>query len=274
VSPTDRLLCLAAVLWLAAASHASAQAGAAIADPRSVQPERPTVATHAGTVAPGWAELEAGVQHSRLHEVRALDVPGWLKLGVGPRLQLGIGGVWSYIDAEGRGDARMGDPIVGLKWRMLEGAPLVGDFALQPSITLPIGSRVEPGGERSPVEATLLLISSHRLGPVAMDLNAGVTRRSGDGSLAPRMATSWTASFGAPVTGALGWVVEGFGYPGTSGPEGTVASASLLTGPTYLVRPWLGFDAGVVIALIGDEPDAVYAGLTWNLGRFAGARGR
>src|ERR1700688_2765409 len=26
-------------------------------DPHSVQPERPTVATHAGTVAPGWVEL-------------------------------------------------------------------------------------------------------------------------------------------------------------------------------------------------------------------------
>ena len=29
-------------------------------DPRQVQPERPTVATHAGTVAPGYLEIETG----------------------------------------------------------------------------------------------------------------------------------------------------------------------------------------------------------------------
>ena len=35
-------------------------------DPRQVQPERPTVATHAGTVAPGYLEIETGVE-SEIH---------------------------------------------------------------------------------------------------------------------------------------------------------------------------------------------------------------
>src|SRR5207248_820985 len=34
-------------------------------DPHEVQPERPTVATHAGTVAPGWIELEWGSEWDR-----------------------------------------------------------------------------------------------------------------------------------------------------------------------------------------------------------------
>jgi len=34
-------------------------------DPHEAQPERPTVATHAGTVAPGWVEFEAGSEFDR-----------------------------------------------------------------------------------------------------------------------------------------------------------------------------------------------------------------
>ncbi len=53
----------AAVLARLAPAAASAQAPAR--DPHAVQPERPTVATHAYTVAPGWVEIEAGVELDR-----------------------------------------------------------------------------------------------------------------------------------------------------------------------------------------------------------------
>ena len=41
---------------------------------------------------------------------------------------------------------------------------------------------------------------------------------SGDGTLAPRNASVWTASFGGPARGRSGWVAELYGYPATSGP--------------------------------------------------------
>src|ERR1044072_6418978 len=56
----SRILVLTLTL-LASARIALAQTDSTV-NPRAVQPERPTVATHAGTVAPGYIELEEGVE--------------------------------------------------------------------------------------------------------------------------------------------------------------------------------------------------------------------
>jgi hypothetical protein len=120
----------------------------------------------------------------------------------------------------------------------------------------------------STTDGSLLLIWSRALGPVAMDLNAGITRRSGDETFAPRTSTVWTASFGGPAKGPVGWVVEWFGYPGTKGPAGSAATVALLAGPTFTIRPWLVLDTGGILGVTGAQPDALYAGLTLNLGRY------
>src|ERR1041385_143570 len=86
-------------------------------------------------------------------------------------------------------------------------------------IKLPTGSS-SAGRGTGTTDVSLLLLSSHQLGGVAMDLNAGVTRRSGDGTGAPRTSTVWTASFGYPLRGRLGGVGELYGYPRTTGPAG------------------------------------------------------
>ena len=114
---------------------------------------------------------------------------------------------------------------------------------------------------------SLLAISSHKFGDVAIDINAGYTRRSGDGSSIPRDATQWTFSSGGPLAGAFGWVVECYGYPGTGGPAGQAPIVALLAGPTYLARAWLAFDAGLIVPLRGPQPRAFYAGAVYNVGR-------
>src|SRR5262249_2239842 len=140
-----------------------------------------------------------------------------------------------------------------------------------PAIKFPTGSASANRGTGT-TDVSLLLISSHALGPVSMDLNAGITRRSGDGTVVPRTATVWTASFGGPVRGPVGWVFECYGYPKTTGPAGRPSTAALLGGPTYKVTSWLVLDAGGIVPLAGDQPKAVYAGLTWNIGRYWGGR--
>ena len=140
---------------VAAAACASVPAGGSDENPRAVQPERPTVATHAGTVARGYAELESGVERDRLD----------------------------------------------------------------------------------------------------------------DGTRAPRSATLWTVSSGLPVRGPLGWALEVYGYPGTSGPAGAPPIVALLAGPTLAVRPTLALDVGFITPLAGPQPHALYAGLVTNFGR-------
>ena len=112
-----------------------------------------------------------------------------------------------------------------------------------------------------------MVISSRQVGPVAVDLNASVTRRSGDGSTVPRWASLWTVSTGGPLVGAAGWVVELYGYPGTTGPAGQPPIVALLVGPTILAKAWLSFDTGVIVPLGGPQPRAFYLGSVINFGR-------
>ncbi|MBK5186819.1 MAG: transporter [Gemmatimonadaceae bacterium] len=258
----------AAIAMFAAASAARAQRGDSVAvpdDPHAVQPERPTVATHAGTVAPGWVEIEAGLELDHLHGAHVFLTPTVLKLGVVPRVQLELAGSFQHLSGSTPDYSGIGDLTAALKWRVLEHAPVIGDVSVQPSLKLPTGSAAHGTGTGT-TDVGLLLISSHDWGPYALDLNAGYLRRSGDGSVAPKNAGIWTVSAGGPVYRALGWVVELFGYPRTTGPAGEDGIVAFLTGPTFELHRWLVVDGGVIFPLTGSQPHALYAGLTWNLG--------
>jgi hypothetical protein len=223
------------------------------------------VATHAYAVAPGWVEIEAGVEADRYGGGDdGWSAPVLVKIGLAPRLQLDLLG--SFLEPPGSGTTGPGDVALGLKWGMFAGAPVLGDAAVVAQIkapTAPTGSGLGTGT----TDVSLVLVSSHQLGPVEMDLNLAYTRRSGRGTAAPRSASLWTASFGGPVRGALGWVAEIYGYPGTAGPAGMAPIVAVLAGPTLLLRPWMAVDVGIIAPLRGPQPRALYAGCVWNIGR-------
>lgn len=247
-----------------AAGSSSTQAQAI--DPHAVQPERPTVATHAGTVAPAWVEIETGAEFDRYDTaLRGALLPTVAKFGITSTTQLSVFG--SALSPPASGTFGIGDIAAGVKWRLADRLPVLGRFAVFPSLKLPTGSS-QSGAGTGTVDGSVLLISSHSLGPVALDINAGYTRRSGDGSAAPRNATVWTMSFGGPARGAVGWVAELYGYPGTSGPAGQPAIVALLFGPTLTARSWLAFDTGLIAPLTGPQPKAVYVGGVWNIGQW------
>jgi len=232
-------------------------------DPHAVQPERPTVATHAGTVAPRWLEIETGVERDRFNPgFSSATTPTVLKFGLASHVQLGVFG--SVVHQPGT--TGLGDMGAGVKWRVVDDAPVLGDFAVLPSVKFPTGA-ADKGTGTGTTDAAILLISSHSLGPVSMDINAGYTRRSGDGSNAPTSAALWTVSFGGPATGPLGWTAECYGYPGTSGPAGQSPIVAVLAGPTFLLRKWLALDAGLIVPISGPQPHALYAGAVYNVGR-------
>ena len=233
--------------------------------PNAVQPERPTVATHAGTVARGWLELEIGGQLDRYSAgIRGGVFPFVAKIGLAPRLLLSL--IGTIGKAPGVSSVGAGDLAVGLQWRIADSLPLSGRFAVQPTLELPTGSTAS-GVASLTTDAGLLLISSHLLGPLALDLNAGFTHRAGHDDSVPENATVWTVSFGGPAAGAVGWVAEVFGYPRTSGPAGNASTVSLLAGPTFSVREWRALDAGLIIPLGGSPPHSLYVGGVWNVGR-------
>jgi hypothetical protein len=240
-------------------------------DPHAVQPERPTVATHAGTVARGWVELEEGGEWDKAPDgTRTFFAPTNLKIGLGSRVQLNLLVDLIFDRAIQGGPFAAGDITIGVKYRIVDDDRILGDFAVLPAVKLPTASA--SGAGTGTTDFSLLLISSHQIGPVSMDLNVGQTRRSGDGRSAPKTAGIWTASFGFPVSGPFGATVEIFGYPRTTGPLGTKGIAALLIGPTFLVREWLALDAGIIAPIAGPQARAVYTGFVWNIGCIASKR--
>lgn len=263
-------LCVFGLVALATSATVGAQAASqstrdsAARDPNSVQPERPTVATHAGTVTRGWAELEEGAEWDKAQDGRrSFFAPTNLKIGLASRAQLNVL-VSLTTDESRRTSVAVGDVTFGVKYRIVDDAPVVGDFAVLPAIKLPSASASFAG--TGTTDFSVLLISSHELGPVAMDLNVGQTWRGGDGTSTPKLASLWTASFGFPIEGPLGGVAELFGYPRTSGPAGAKGTAALLVGPTYLVWKWLAVDSGIIVPIAGGQAHAIYAGFVWNMG--------
>ncbi len=240
-------------------------AQAAPVDPHAAQPERPTVATHAGTVAPGWMEIEVGSEFDRYEDHSTGSfAPLLAKLGLAPRLQLNV---QIPVTALPQTDhPRIGDLFVGAKWRLVERGLLIGNFAILPSVKYPTGSSDWNAGTGT-TDVGLLLISSRKFGPVEMDVNVGYTRRSGNGTKAPRNATLWTCSFGGTAYKQLGWTAELYGYPHTSGSAGSPSIVAILGGPTLQVRRWLIFDAGITAPITGPQPRAVYAGFVYSIGR-------
>jgi hypothetical protein len=191
---------------------------------------------------------------------RAWSVPLLLKLGVASRLQadlqltllqppglaLGIGDLWLI--------GKRGFPGAGR---------VLGDLAVQAGLKLPTGAGARSTGT---TDVSLLLISSHQLGTASLDVNLGYTRRSGSGIAAPTNSGLATVAAGWPLAGPLGFTVEVFGYPRTSGPAGSPGTLGLLGGPTWRVSRSSVFDLGGIIRVTGSQANAVYGGITANLG--------
>jgi hypothetical protein len=236
----------------------------AAADPRAVLPERPTVATHAYTVAPGYVEIETGLQAGRPDGQTQLVAPVVVKLGLARRSQLEVQGGYLSNRTTGRTITGAADIGIALKQRLFAGAPIVHDVSLQGTMKLATGGS---GVGTGTTDVSLLLISSRPLGSGELDLNAGWTRRSGDGSTIPRDAALLTASLGMPLAGRIGAVAELFAYPGTSGPAGAPPAIGFLVGPTMQLQRWLVLDAGAILNVQQIGANAFYAGLTWNAGR-------
>jgi hypothetical protein len=197
-------------------------------------------------------------------DARQLTTPTVLKFGLADHMQLSV--MLTTVRAVAPRAYGVGDLGLGVKWRLVDHAPLVGNFALLPAVKFPAGSAARGTGTGT-TDVSLLAISSHVFGPVSLDVNAGCTRRSGNGAVAPSSSTVWTVSTGVSLGGSVGWAAEVFGYPGTSGPAGAEPSVGFLTGPTYQVRPWFVADAGIIASVRGGQPPAAYAGVTWNVGR-------
>ena len=230
-----------------------AQAGAAQSS-RAANPERPTVATHAYAVAPGYWELEQGIV---ARGVRSLgEATSWdlnLKVGLARGWQLGVSGTAYGRTGSGSG---VGDLGIALKWR--------GDLTtttaagVVPSVTLPTGSQ-HVGLSAGRALGALVGVVSVDVAPAwHADINLGPTAI---GAGKPQ----WFGSTGVTWSwGAAALTTELFGFT-----EGGVAPALAGALVAVLITPgeWVVVDVGGVWGATSQTSDQVFVGLTTNLGR-------
>ena len=215
-------------------------------------------------MAPRWFEIETGLEHDHPTEGdNDVLIPVVLKLGLARRWQFELQGGGEQPPG---GRLGLGDMSLALKWRLSDRLGPLGRFAVQGALKLPTGSE-SAGRGTGTTDGSLLLISSNSIGPAELDVNLGYTRRGGDGSTAPKEAWLWTVASGFPLKGVIGGTVEIYGLPATSGPAGAPNLVAGLGGLTWQVHPWLVLDAGTIIAIEGPQAFALFAGMTWNVGR-------
>jgi hypothetical protein len=276
---SPRTAILVAALCAAASPHLLSGQATAVA-PRSADAvaelvtDRPDVTESASIVPPGWLQAEAGVSHEEAG-IRTFAVPGTLvRIGVAPWVEMRLG--WSgLIDREGDcapGAAAAacetsgaGDAEAGVKVLLVERAGARPDFALIPSVSLPLGDEdvTSDGLDPSLTAAVANDVSS----AVGWGVNAGVASVSpGRGPIDERSALAfWSGSLGFDLGERLGSFLEYFG----EAPEGEPALHAVDTGFTWLVTPHVQLDASAGVGLTDRSPDLfIGAGLAFRADLF------
>jgi hypothetical protein len=235
------------VLAFALPSGAAAQAS-----PRAANPERPTVATHAYAVAPGFAELEQGVRTVAAGPSTLL----WefnLKLGLAREAQLGLFGTGLVRTHATSG---VGDLGVALKARRDVGERAA--LALVGAATFPTGNATLGFGAGETRGSLIAVVSADLPLHFHVDLNAGPTAI---GAGTPQVLT--TLSLGRSA-GRVTFAGELYQFTaGGAGPR----QAALLGAVALRVVEWAVLDGGAVRGLAAGTADQAFLGATVNLGR-------
>ncbi|MED5618097.1 transporter [Ideonella sp. BN130291] len=248
-TPRHRVLAGAVLALLATAAHAD--------DEPAVTPYRPSVSTPAALSAPGWLEVEVGLQSDHAaRSARRDSLPYALKLAFTPDWGIRLGGeAWVRQDA-GAGErlSGVGDTSLVLKRRFAVDEARA--FGVELGATLPTGHHAVSSGKS---DYTLNGIYSADVGSLHTDLNLAATRLGRVEGGASRLQALWAASLSGSLTERWGWVGE---LSGTQ-QRGVEATRQALVAASYTVSKTLALDAGLAHSLrAGDGQWSVFCGFT------------
>jgi hypothetical protein len=254
-------LALAVSIGIALITVTARSAGAATADETpAATPYRPSVSTPAALSAPGWIEIEAGLEHDHDGAARRDSVPVTVKLAFTPDWGVRVGGdAWVRARDDASSASGLGDTNVVAKRRFA-----IDDdsaFGLEAGVTLPTAAHPGLGTGSGKPDWELNTIYSADFASVwHSDINVAATRLGGHDAGTAR--TQWL--FAAALSRALDerWNVVGE-LSGThqGGVEGT---CQLLVAASYNVSRRLVVDAGAARSVRAGAPVwSAFTGFTW-----------
>jgi hypothetical protein len=228
-------------------------------DSPTVTPYRPSVSTPAVLSAPGWLEIEAGVQNSRGDDpVRRASLPYTLKLAFTPDWGIRIGGdaFVRQVGADGSALRGGGDTTVVLKHRFAVSE--ASAFGLELGTKLPT-ARVGLGSGHSDVGVNGIY-SSDFAENWHTDINVVATHIGDVGGEVGRWQESWAAAFSRNLTEQWGIVGE---VSGTQ-QSGNARTAQALVAASYAFSRAVTLDIGVSRGLTTASGGwSVFSGITF-----------
>jgi hypothetical protein len=249
-----------AAVALAVAMLRPAQAAADDEGP-SATPYRPSVSVPAALSAPGWLEIEAGLQQNHDGVVARRDsAPLTFKLAFTPDwgVRLGIDG-WVHTHDDPDSESGVGDTSVVLKRRFAVSDATA--WGLELGETFPTAkSSIGIGHAATTVNG---IFSSDFAPAWHTDINLNVTHLGGSGQPSP-WQTGWAAAFSRTLTDTWGAVGELSGtYQASYG-----NTAQFLAAASWNQSPAAVFDFGFARGLNDATPRwQVFAGVTVRLGK-------
>ncbi len=260
--PQLPLIAVALLTTIAAGVARGADTGTSDDGPAAV-PYRPSVSTPSALSAPGWLEVEAGLQHQ--HDGRSAhrdSLPVTLKLAFTPDWGVRVGSdAWVRSRDGSQRDSGFGDTGIVVKRRFAVDEQQA--FGLEVGVVVPT-ARSGLGSGSGKADYGINAIYSADFGDVwHTDLNATATRLgavdAGSGRVQWAGAASLSRSFDA-------WGVVG--EISGSRRSGEDSSRQLLGALSYSVSKRLVIDVGVARSLRSGPPQwSAFAGFTWLAAR-------
>jgi hypothetical protein len=235
-------------------------AGAWADEAPGVTPYRPSVSTPAALSAPGWLEIEAGVQHSRAKDdpLRRDSLPYTLKLAFTPDWGVRVGG-----DAWVRETATNGSRLSGSgdTWLVLKRRFAVDDasaFGAELGTKFPTARDGLGSGEHD--WGVNGIYSADFAGSWHTDINLNATRLGGTPAGVSRWQQGWAASLSRSVSDQWGVTGE---LSGTR-QRGTDSTSQVLVAASYALSRRVALDAGASKGLNRASGDwSVFTGVTF-----------
>jgi hypothetical protein len=253
--PARRHLCHSGLACAALALSVAARAD----DLPTVTPYRPSVSTPAMLSAPGWLEIEAGVQNSRADDpARRESLPYTLKLAFTPDWGIRIGGdaVVRQIGADSSSMRGGGDTTAVLKRRFAVSE--ASAFGLELGVKLPT-ARVGLDSGHSDVGLNGIY-SSDFAKNWHTDINLVATHIGGVDSGVSHWQKSWAAALSRNLTEQWGVVGE---FSGTQ-QTGNASTAQALVAASYAFSRAVTLDIGVSRGLSTASGGwSVFSGITF-----------
>jgi hypothetical protein len=247
-----------AAVALAVAMLRPAQAAADDEGP-SATPYRPSVSVPAALSAPGWLEIEAGLQQNHDGVVARRDsAPLTFKLAFTPDwgVRLGIDG-WVHTHDDPDSESGVGDTSVVLKRRFaIDDASA---FGLEAGVTMPTARHGLASGSGK-ADWSVTAIHSADFGAWHSDLNLAATRLGAPEAETSRSQLLWAGALSRSL--GAGWSVVAE-LSGTDR-RGVDDTRQLLVAASYSVSRRFVADAGAARSLRDGAPVwSAFTGFTW-----------